>query len=275
MKHLIRIIKLIISLLVFTYDYITGWLRSLFNENMTSCVILYYHTVYTKSKEAFEQQMDDLLRWTKPIALNEINLLKPGGRYCAVTFDDGFNCIFENALPVLSKRNIPATLFVPSGLLGQQPLWLIEGHEDYNDVVMTKLQLNSLDKKLFSIGSHGKTHQNLLQVSNNEARKEIIQSKKELEDILNTPIETMSFPHGDFNQTHIDMAFQAGYKQVYSILPQQIHAGSDDFLRGRIKAELYEWRIEFCLKLFGAYRWLPKAFELKKRFYQLFNELSQ
>ena len=71
---------------------------------------------------------------------------------------------------------------------------------------MTAAQLNSLDKKLVLIGSHCITHQNLLQIGYDEARKEIIQSKKELEDMLNTPIETISFPHGDFNQTHIDLA---------------------------------------------------------------------
>ena len=117
--------------------------------------------------------------------LNEIGLLKPGGRYCAVTFDDGFVCVRDHALPVLSKRNIPATLFVPSGCLGKQPSWLNEKHLDYKNVILTQAQLNNLNKKLISIGSHGRTHKNLLQIATEEAKKEIIQSKKELEDILN------------------------------------------------------------------------------------------
>lgn len=215
--------------------------------------------------------MDDLLRWTKPIPINEIGTLKSGGRYCSVTFDDGFVCVQENALPMLAKRNIPTTLFVPSGCLGQPPPWLDEGNVDHKNVVMTEAQLNSLDKKLVLIGSHGRTHTNILQISQDEARREIIQSKKELEDILNTPIETISFPHGDFNQTHIDIAIQAGYRQAYSILPELIYAGSADLVRGRVKADPSDWRIEYRLKLLGAHRWLPVAFALKRRLLSFFS----
>lgn len=266
-----RFIKLVVSSIVFLIDCFINWILKLFNKTRATCVILYYHAVYPEEKKAFAQQMDDLLRWTKPIAINEIGLLKPGGRYCAVTFDDGFECVREHALPVLAKRNIPAALFVPSGCLGQPPPWLDERYIDHKNVVMTEKQLNSLDKKLVLIGSHGRTHQNLLQISPDEARKEIIQSKKELGDILNTPIETISFPHGDFNQTHIDIAIQEGYRQAYSILPELIYAASAGFVRGRIKVDPSDWRMEFRLKLLGAYRWLPAAFALKRKIHACFN----
>lgn len=264
-EHIKRIIKLIISLSFFVFDYISRWLRSLFNKDTTTCVILYYHAVYPEEKEAFTLQIDDLLRWTKPIAINEIGSLKQGERYCSVTFDDGFTCVREYALPVLSNLNIPATLFVPSACLGQQPPWLDEKHIDRKNVVMTEEQLKSLDKKLVTIGSHGRTHQNLLKIGADEARKEIIQSKKELEDILNMSIETISFPHGDFNQTHIEMAIQAGYQHAYSIIPELICKDDGNFIRGRVKADPSDWRVEYRLKLLGAYRWLPIAFLLKQK----------
>jgi len=268
LKHIKRIIKLIISLFVFVFDCISGWFQSLLKKDKATCVILYYHTVYPGEIESFAQQMDDLLRWTKLICINDIDKIKPGGRYCAVTFDDGFTCVLDNALPELSRRNIPATIFVPSGCLGQQPPWLDERNIDHKNIVMTELQLNSLDNNLVCIGSHCRIHQNLLQISQDEARREIIQSKKEIEDILNTPIENISFPHGDFNQTHIDMAIQAGYRQAFSILPELIYAGSADFVRGRVKVDPSDWRIEYRLKLLGAYRWLPRAFTIKKKLRQ-------
>lgn len=259
---------MIISLLVFVFDCISGWFQSLFNRNKATCVILYYHTVYPEEKKAFTRQMDDLMRLAKPIAINEIGALNPGGRYCAITFDDGFICVRDNALPVLAKRNIPATLFVPSDCLGKRPPWLDEGNAGYKNVVMTEAQLNSLDKELVLIGSHGRTHSNLLQIDADEARKEIVQSKKELENLLNRPIETISFPHGDFNQTHVDIAVSAGYRQAYSILPEQISSDSDNFLMGRVKVDPTDWRIEYRLKLLGAYRWLPIAFAIKKKLRQ-------
>lgn len=260
LKYTKRILKLIISLLVFLSDRVT-----LFNQDKAICVILYYHAVHPEDKNSFASQMDDLLRWTKPIAISEIDPFKSAGHYCAVTFDDGFVCILDNALPELTKRNIPATLFIPSDCLGQHPPWLDEKHVDYKNVVMTQSQLNSLDKNLFSIGSHCRTHRNLLTMHQEEARKEIIQSKKELEDILTIPIDTISFPHGDFNQNHIDMAIQAGYKQAFSIEPKLIYAGSECFVRGRVKTDPSDWRIEFRLKLFGTYRWLPLVFSIKQQ----------
>ncbi|MGP8154003.1 MAG: polysaccharide deacetylase family protein [Smithella sp.] len=265
LKNIKRILKMIISLLVFVFDCISGPLQSLFNKDKATCVILYYHTVYPEEKEAFAKQMDNLLRWAQPITTKDIGSLKTSGHYCAVTFDDGFSCVLENAFPAMAKRNIPATLFVPSACLGEHPPWLSEGNLDHKNVLMTTAQLNSLDKKQVFIGSHGRTHQNLLQISPDEARKEIIQSKKELEDVMNTPIETVSFPHGNFNQTHIDIAIEAGYRHAYSTLPELIYAGSADFVRGRVKVDPSDWRIEFRLKLFGAYRWLPKAFLIKRR----------
>jgi peptidoglycan/xylan/chitin deacetylase (PgdA/CDA1 family) len=265
LQHIKRTIKLIISLLVFIFDCVSGWFPSSFKKTRATCVILYYHTVYPEEIESFAQQMDDLLRWTNPICINDIDKIKSGLRYSAMTFDDGFTCVLDNALPELSKRKIHTTLFVPSGCLGQQPPWLNEGHLDHKNVIMTQDQLNSLDKDLVCIGSHCRTHPNLLQISKDEARKEIIQSKKELEKIMNTQIETISFPHGDFDQTHIDMAIRAGYRHAYSILPELIHAGSDGFVRGRVKVDPSDWCIEYRLKLLGAYRWLPIAFLIKQR----------
>lgn len=268
LKYIDRIIKMIISLFVFIFDYITGWIKLLFNKDKATCVILYYHAVHSEEKEAFALQMDDLLHLTKPIAINEVSSLKSAGRYCAVTFDDGFTCVHDNALPELARRNIPTTLFVPSGCLGKRPPWLDERNQDHKNVVMTTAQLKSLDKKLVLIGSHGRNHSNLLQIDIEEAKKEIFQSKRELEDALNTPIETISFPHGDFNQAHVNMAIQAGYKNAYSILPEPIHSGSDSFIRGRVKVDPFDWRIEYRLKLLGAYRWLPSAFTIKKKLRQ-------
>ena len=63
-----RIMKLIISLLVYIFDYTSRRLLSLFNEAPATCVILYYHAVYAEGNRILYQQMDDLLRWTKPIS---------------------------------------------------------------------------------------------------------------------------------------------------------------------------------------------------------------
>jgi peptidoglycan/xylan/chitin deacetylase (PgdA/CDA1 family) len=265
-KTIKRLIKLSISLLVFLFDQMAGWIQGCFKiKKKASCNILYYHTVYFNETNAFARQMDSLLRWTIPIRLNEISSKRQEGRYAAVTFDDGFVCVIEYALPILAKRKIPTTLFVPSAILGQEAPWLPKETEARKDVVMTEDQLINLDKELVSIGSHGRFHKNLSEISLTEAEDEIFLSKKELEDILGVPTETVSFPYGEFEKTHLRMAVQAGYKKAYSILPARIALGRENFLVGRVKVDPADWHMEFVLKTLGAYRWLPVAFEIKRR----------
>ena len=67
--------------------------------------------------------MDALVRWSTPIGADYRQSLKPGGRYAGVTFDDGFLCVVENAVPELTARKIPATLFVVADSLGATPKW--------------------------------------------------------------------------------------------------------------------------------------------------------
>lgn len=46
-------------------------------------------------------------------------------RLCAVTFDDGWRDNFDNALPVLAKYDIPATVFLATGVIGSNDrLWV-------------------------------------------------------------------------------------------------------------------------------------------------------
>ena len=121
-----RLIKLCVSVGVSLGDSTHRQaLRLLALEPDSDCVVLYYHAVPRRRRVSFGRQMDAVAanrhagsrrlargRWT------------PGDRYVAVTFDDGFVSVVENALPELRSRRIPCTIFVPTGSLGTRPSWL-------------------------------------------------------------------------------------------------------------------------------------------------------
>ena len=44
------------------------------------------------------------------------------GLVCAVTFDDAFVSVIDNAPPELAKREMPCTIFVPVAALGRRPV---------------------------------------------------------------------------------------------------------------------------------------------------------
>lgn len=248
-----------IDILKQTKNYLWG------SNNTPTCVILYYHVVRPEYRERFSRQLDDLLRFANPISADSRINTHGGNHYAAVTFDDGYASILENALPEMMKRNIPFTIFVPTGCLGHHPPWIHRGSEEYSEIVMTAEQLGSLDTNVVSIGSHCITHRNLLELTPDEANREILDSKIYLENILNKTISSISFPHGAFDQSHIQMARNAGYECAFSILPQLNDLNGHEFIKGRVRIDPTDWRFESQLKMLGAYRWLTGFISFKKQ----------
>lgn len=265
---IVRLIKFTISFFVWVSDYLYETLCIFLRiKKKARCVILYYHAVTEKQRKRFADQMDELLRWAKPFAVDRINI-PPDSNHCAgITFDDGFVSVNKNALPELRKRNIPATLFVPAQCLGQRPPWLSDTeNSDAGEFILTADQLKTFkEDALFSIGSHCLTHRNIKLLDDSEAKKEIFESKKILEDILKMEVKTLSFPHGAFTDRDVELSKQAGYEKVFSILPILVFRKADEYVTGRVKASPDDWPLEFRFKLCGAYRWLPLAFSLKRK----------
>lgn len=102
-------------------------------------LILAYHRVLPKSDSRFyfEQPMmvvtpetfDNNIKWAsehfKFIKLDDWlnaceNNTPPKGKYCAITFDDGWIDNMEYALPILKKHNAPATIFCVSDMLNNK-----------------------------------------------------------------------------------------------------------------------------------------------------------
>lgn len=263
-----RLINLCISLGFWVVDSAAKFIRRILGEtNPGTCVVLYYHVVKTDHRERFARQMDTLIRVARPISLDGAPVWKSGNNYVAVTFDDGFQGSIEIALPELVRRNIPVTIFIPSGCLGLPAPWLENTKSpDYGGFVMNAEQIKEIGKdELVSIGSHCVTHCRLLLLSEEEAKKEIFQSKLQLESILGKKVKTMSFPHGAFNSRHVELARAAGYERVFSIVPSLAFCSPEEYVTGRVRVDPTEWRVEFRLKLSGAYRWLPLASSLKHK----------
>ena len=160
--------------------------------------ILMYHSIGTKVKNdiysiysidagLFESQMKHLhsnhfcnLTSIKNFGLNKNSI--------SITFDDGFADVLYKASPILSKLNIPFTVFVP-------PKLILEKNE-YLSISELK-ELSKLD--ICTIGAHGYSHEPLTKFSLDDVSKEISYSKSWLEDATGDEIKYMSYPHGAVN----------------------------------------------------------------------------
>lgn len=75
-----------------------------------------------------------------------------------------------------------------------------------------------LDSGLVSFGSHSKTHPCLTMMDAEEAKVEILNSKRELESHLNIESKHFSYPNGDYDSSHIKM-LEGAYQSASTIVP--------------------------------------------------------
>jgi peptidoglycan/xylan/chitin deacetylase (PgdA/CDA1 family) len=192
--------------------------------------------------------------------------LIPGIRYSAITFDDGFEDTINNAVPELKKRGIPATVFITVDFLGKYAVWWPESSNERQQRIAPAEKWQQLQTELISFGSHTLTHPFLSSLSETEARRELFESRVMLQKLFTRKICTFSFPYGDFNADLVNWCRDAGYERIFTTMPRYAFQNENEFLSGRVKVEPTDWPLEFRLKILGAYRWLPYAISLKRRF---------
>jgi len=80
--------------------------------------------VYSATVDDFAEQMAFLAREFDVITLADLPHARrdPKGRYVMVTFDDGYRDNYDLAFPILKRERIPATFFITTGFLDDQPL---------------------------------------------------------------------------------------------------------------------------------------------------------
>jgi len=134
----------------------------------------------------------------------------------AITFDDGYRSLMQYALPILSRYNFRATVFIIAGYVGRPNLWDVKfflphfQHLDWNE-------LRALMAAGWEIGSHSLNHDYLPSLANDELRHDLSASRKILEDNLQTPVAHLSLPFGRGNERVYRAAHDAGYVSVSTL----------------------------------------------------------
>ncbi len=227
--------------------------------------ILYYHAVPDDSAASFRAQMVCLAAEAELVFADHDQPLQGARPQVAVTFDDAFASVARNALPVLQELRIPATIFVPTGWMGQAPGWAMETGHDRGEQVMTAAALAACQSPLVRLGSHSVSHPRMATLSAEAQTEELRQSRAALEGIATVgPVDGFAFPYGSLNADALNEAAAAGYRHAYSVLPQRIDPTDGGLLRGRSAVEPDDPLPLFRLKLHGAFAWMPLAIRAKR-----------
>lgn len=99
-----------------------------------------------------------------------------------------------------------------------------------NPTALSAEELLRLAKgNLLEIGAHTVSHPMLAQLSKAQQESEIVQSKRHLEDLLNNPVNSFSYPHGSFSETTVAAVRDAGYARACTSLNDIASSRSDCF----------------------------------------------
>ena len=129
----------------------------------------------------------------------------------AVTFDDGFADTFTNALPVLVRHRIPATMFAVVDRAGASNDWMSDrGYPSRR--LMSESELREMGGAGIAIGSHTLTHPRLPELDAAAKRDEIRGSKARLEDVIGRGVTAFAYPYGLFDDDARLAVEEAGYR---------------------------------------------------------------
>ena len=124
-----------------------------------------------------------------------------------ITFDDGYRDFYTDVFPILKKYNAKATVYMIAGFVGYK-----------NN--LTEKQLKEIAASgLVDIGAHTVHHVGLKHVSPDEMEKEVTESKKILEDVINQPVVSFAYPNGEYDDEAITFVRQAGFTTAVTTTP--------------------------------------------------------
>lgn len=137
-----------------------------------------------------------------------------------LTFDDGWENQYTYAFPLLKKYHMTATFYVFADPIGKKKHFL------------TWNQLREMDEAGMVIASHTLSHPYLQNLSADELKKEIVESKHILETELAKPILHFASPFGYTSPEIIEIIKDAGYKTARTTY-KGIYQSKDNLLQLR------------------------------------------
>lgn len=133
----------------------------------------------------------------------------------ALTLDDGYRDNYENAFPVIRQWKVPATIFLATEFVGGTNEWM-EARGMPRREMLTWGQVQEMRTRGVDFGAHTVTHCRLDELSDEEAMREIGDSKKVLEARLGVDVGCFAYPYGRFSESTLGAVRRAGFRLACS-----------------------------------------------------------
>lgn len=196
--------------------------------------ILCYHSVQSGWESPLAVEPDEFARqaaWLRArrrvLPLGEaLGRLDRSGRLprgeAALTFDDGFAALYDQAMPVFTRERLPATVFLVAQTLteaGQPVDWVdTPGPEPLSTLTLD--QVLEMQDAGVDFQSHSWAHHDLTQLTEAECVRDLRESRELLSDLLGRPVGLLAYPRGRHSPHVRRAAALAGFSHAFA-LPEQ------------------------------------------------------
>ncbi|MFI5013265.1 MAG: polysaccharide deacetylase family protein [Hyphomicrobiales bacterium] len=195
--------------------------------------LLMYHSVssgasrgfrpFAVTPERFEEQVR-FIRDSGYESLTVSGLVEAMGRAdiglpekcLVITFDDGLEDFYTAVLPILTEYGLTATLYVVTGYIGGTARWLA-GAAEGDRKMLSWSQIVEISSLGVEIGAHTVTHPALDAIPLAEARREIFNCKRVLEDRLGAKMRSFAYPFGYYDRAVRTLVEEAGFDSACAV----------------------------------------------------------
>lgn len=138
----------------------------------------------------------------------------------AITFDDGYLDNYQNAFPVLLKYQIPATIFLTTGMIGTDQKFRRYSHMEGRDMLSWE-EVNEMGKRGVTFGPHTAHHVHLPQLTPDEQRKEIEESRRTISAKIPAEncVNIFCYPYGEYNAATLAILNDLGVPCALTVEP--------------------------------------------------------
>jgi peptidoglycan/xylan/chitin deacetylase (PgdA/CDA1 family) len=181
-------------------------------------VVLLYHAIgdgpWDVSETAFRDQMEYLLEYTQLMQIDDlVTQSTVQGIGVAVTFDDGYSSLHDNALEIMTELGIRATVYLSTHHIAEKREASDPDRGHYpGKQFLCWSDVEHLAETGWQIESHGTRHLDYTRQADDIVRDELTQSRQLLMERLNVPCQHFAYPWGRSNNRVEKIVQAVGFK---------------------------------------------------------------
>lgn len=133
-------------------------------------------------------------------------------KWIMLTFDDGYKDNYENAFPILKKYNFKGIIYILDGI--EYNKWDVDnpGNPEKRFTLMTQDEILEMQNYGIEFGGHTSSHPRLAELNIDVAKKEIFNSKNNIEKTIGKELLSFAYPYGSLNEEVKKIPQDAAYK---------------------------------------------------------------